>query len=118
MAAQDNLNPQQFYHGTTADLEPGALISPGGTPNHARSDPGAVYMTEHPEHAQNWAAVASRKAEYSWMMDRPGTRKFPAHVYQVEPTGPVEPDGNTDSRVWPGSYQSAHPLRVLGRVTH
>ena len=36
MAAIDDLSSQRFYHGTKADLKPGALIEPGYDSNYGK----------------------------------------------------------------------------------
>jgi len=52
----DNSAPQQFYHGTRADLKPGALIEAGYSSNYGkRKQASWVYLTDTLE-AAVWGA--------------------------------------------------------------
>lgn len=107
MTAPDNLNSQQFYHGTKADLKPGQLIEPGYTSNFGKRKKAAfVYLTATLD-AAVWGAELS-------LGDGAG------RIYTVEPTGPIEDDPNLTDKRYPGnptkSYRSRDPLRVRGEV--
>ncbi len=107
MTANDDLNLQQFYHGTKADLKPGDLIAPGYSSNYGQRKPAAfVYLTATLD-AATWGAELA-------VGDAPG------RIYIVEPTGPIEDDPNLTDKRFPGnptkSYRTREPLRVTGEV--
>lgn len=109
MAASDHLQERQFFHGTTAKLQPGDMIEPGRPKNFAGSLDGKVYFTPHVESARDYAFALGG------FSDPPSE-----HTYRVEPTGPheLDPEG-IGSFVRPslqGSRMSGHPLRVVGEV--
>jgi len=85
MAAQDNLNKKQFYHGTSAALKPGDYLSPKGANEFGRHETESgrshVYATLDEDTAWGYAI------DHAGSVDR-------AHVYQVQPTGKTEPDPN------------------------
>jgi len=97
MAATENLNSQQFYHGTDRDIE-GDMITPG----HARhskftSKPAThVFFTDNRAEAEGWG---------------PQGRTF-----QVEPTGDYELRGTGPGEAF-RNYASPHPLRIVKDVT-
>ena len=100
-------NKEQFYHGTKADLEPGALIGPGFSSNYGqRKKANFVYLTATLD-------VATWGAELAVGEGR-------GRIYVVEPTGPIEDDPNLTDKKFPGnptkSYRSRHPLKVVGEV--
>lgn len=109
MAAQDNLSPPQFFHGTHAVLKPGDMIEPGHEANSDVSIAGKVYFTPQLETARGYAFAGSFRGE-----------KAGEYTYRVEPTGEheLDPDGLWARRGEPlrGSRMSGHPLRVLGEV--
>jgi Rifampin ADP-ribosyl transferase len=46
MAITEDLNSQEFYHGTKADLKPGDLIEPGYKSNYGKGKQATyVYLT-------------------------------------------------------------------------
>lgn len=109
MTAEDHLSPAQFFHGTSADLSPGDMISTGHPANYEggpAEPPGSwtdshVFMTTDAEGAQRHA----RNAAF--------VKGGMPHVYQVEPTGSYEPHPyDHPLRVY--NYQSRSPLRVTG----
>jgi len=87
MSAQDNLSPQQFYHGTQACLSPGDVIQPASVLGKDVNFPGL----SSPEHAY----VATDRRDARWY-GRHGGSYPDANVYSVEPINPndVEPDPN------------------------
>lgn len=84
MSAQDHLNPQQFYHGTPHEFKPGEMVEPGRMMDHA--------------YASTSAAVA---------------RGYGNRVYQVEFTGPSEPDPEMPSPSKAMFYQDPDPAAPL-----
>lgn len=98
MAATDHLNPRQFYHGTAVPLAPGDHVEPGHPPNYDTtvSEPGHVYFTDSPRHAEHYA-------DHAWAMNASAGRA-PA-VYPVEPTGDYD-------NPYPHVYRSTSPLRI------
>jgi len=109
MSAADETGP--FYHGTTAVLESGELLTAGFRSNY-RPDVvmNHVYFTALLSGAGLAAELAAELAG-----DGRG-----GHVYLVEPTGPFEDDPNVTDKKFPGnptrSYRSAAPLRVVAEV--
>jgi rifampin ADP-ribosylating transferase len=109
VAATDDIDPQRFYHGTKADLEPGDLIEPGHPPNFGKPDRTTtyVYLTATQD-AATWGAELA-------------LGEGPGRIYLVEPTGPIEDDPNLTDKKYPGnptkSYRSKEPLLVIGEVT-
>ena len=108
MAVIDNPNSQRLYHGTKADLEPGALIVPGYNSNYGTRKKAAwVYLSATLE-AATWGAELA-------------LGDGPARIYIVEATGAIEDDPNLTDRKFPGnptrSYRSREALRVTGEIT-
>jgi Rifampin ADP-ribosyl transferase len=108
MTATDDMIPQQFYHGTRADLKPGDLIEPGYNSNYGkRKKAGYVYLTGTLD-AATWGAELA-------------LGEGPGRIYIVEPTGPIMDDPNLTDKKYPGnptkSYRSREPLRVIGEIT-
>jgi hypothetical protein len=104
MTATDDMMPQQFYHGTKADLKPGDLIEPGYNSNYGRrKKANYVYLTATLDAAIWGAELALGEA--------------PGRIYIVEPIGSIM----DDPKKYPGnptrSYRSRDPLRVMGEVT-
>ena len=101
-----------FYHGTAAQLMPGALLEAGRPSNYeAGRRSNHVYFSALIEPAA-WGAelaVALTGAD------------GPGHVYLVEPTGPFEDDPNLTHKRFPGnptrSFRSRSPLRILAEVS-
>lgn len=86
----DNLNPQQFLHGTTHPFQVGDLVNPTGRD-------GRAYFT-HGEYDAN-----------AWARRRAGSTRQPPLVYPVEPTGEYHDDPYST-----GGFRSSSPLRVTG----
>lgn len=108
MTATDDMMPQQFYHGTRADLKPADLIEPGYNSNYGqRKKASYVYLTATLDAAIWGAELAVGEA--------------PGRIYIVEPTGSIMDDPNLTDKKYPGnptkSYRSREPLRVTGEVT-
>ena len=108
MTATDDMIPQQFYHGTRADLKPGDLIVPGYNSNYGKRNKAVyVYLTATLD-AATWGAELA-------------LGEGPGRIYMVEPTGPIMDDPNLTDKKYPGnptkSYRSRDPLRVTGEVT-
>jgi hypothetical protein len=97
--------PNPLFHGTRADLAPGALIDPR-TAEHEPT-PTHVYLTPTLDEAI-WSAELA-------------TGDGPARVYVVEPTGPIEDLSSLADRPPTGhpsmSWRSYAPLRVLLEFT-
>jgi rifampin ADP-ribosyltransferase len=81
MSAQDNLNHHQFYHGTSAELNPGDVVEPGHAETTFNYDrpPKHVYFTKHLAKAWNYADF------------RASSKGGNASVYEVEPIGAGTP---------------------------
>jgi len=80
---------QSFFHGTTAHVEPGEDLLPGGKVGRGRGR--SVWLTPSADHARQWAQTRVIKEGhgvtgedgYSFHADP----KIPIHVYEVEPHG-------------------------------
>lgn len=106
--SDSDLNSQQFYHGTKANLKQGDLIEPGFNSNYGKQKKASyVYLTATLD-AAIWGAELALGEE-------------PGRIYIVESTGPIEDDPNLTDKKFPGnptkSYRSQHPLRVIGELT-
>jgi rifampin ADP-ribosylating transferase len=108
VADAGDLNSQELYHGTRADLKPGDLIAPGYASNYGtRKIANHVYLSATLE-AATWGAELA-------------VGEGPGRIYIVEPTGPIMDDPNLTDKKFPGnptkSYRSREPLRVVGEIT-
>lgn len=103
MAASDNLQPQQFYHGTTARLNVGDSI----TPPSARGTTGR--LTGEPSQHTFFTSSAYQAETYA----QTGTRASSSdqYVYRVQPTGSYGKDVNHPGQP---SFMSQSPLTVTG----
>ncbi|HVM83231.1 MAG TPA: NAD(+)--rifampin ADP-ribosyltransferase [Candidatus Binatia bacterium] len=107
MAIIDDSKAPQYFHGTKADLQPGALIVPGYSSNFGKGKKaGYVYLTATLDAATWGAELAIGEGR--------------GRIYIVEPTGRIEDDPNLTDKKFPGnptrSYRSRDPLRVTGEV--
>ncbi|MCZ4221913.1 NAD(+)--rifampin ADP-ribosyltransferase [Pedobacter rhodius] len=108
LKSANDLNSQQLYHGTKADLKIGDLIEPGFNSNYGKRKKAAyVYLTATLD-AATWGAELA-------FGDAPG------RIYIVEPTGDIEDDPNLTDKKFPGnptrSYRTNSPIRVIGEIT-
>jgi hypothetical protein len=102
------INAQQFFHGTKAQLKQGDLIRAGFNSNYGKQKKALfVYLTATMD-AAIWGAELA-------LGDGPG------RIYIVQPTGPIEDDPNLTDKKFPGnptkSYRTREPLLVIGEVT-
>lgn len=99
---------QTYFHGTRADLQPGALIEPGFSSNYGQRKTAQYIFLSATLDAAIWGA------ELAW-----GEGK--ERIYLVEPTGAIEDDPDLTDKKFPGnpskSYRSTHPFRIVGEVT-
>jgi rifampin ADP-ribosylating transferase len=103
----NEIQEQQFYHGSKANLRPGDLIAAGFNSNYGtRKKALYVYLTATLEAATWGAELAAGEG--------------PGRIYIVAPTGPFEDDPNLTDKKFPGnptkSYRTKDPLRVTGEV--
>jgi hypothetical protein len=109
MAVTEDLNSQQFYHGTKANLKLGDLIESGYNSNYGKGKKAIyVYLTATLD-AAIWGAELA-------------VGEGIGRIYLVEPTGTIENDPNLTDKKFPGnptkSYRTREPLRVTGEVTN
>jgi len=101
-----DIGARRFYHGTRAQLEPGALIQPGYSSNYTERRSPWVYFSETLE-AATWGAELAK-----------GEGR--GRIYIVDPTGPFMDDPNLTDKKFPGnptkSYRSREPLRVVSEL--
>jgi hypothetical protein len=116
------------FHGTRSILEPGETLTSDEAERHPAHpmaggiSEGHVHITPHGAEAQYWAEHASSHTTHTRMQElgrgrtfSPGYNQdhaYPPRVYEVEPTGPVEPDPMGEGN----SYRTAHPVRVVRQV--
>ena len=105
-----SLDDGPFFHGTTAQLGPGDLLTAGRRSNYRpQIVMNHVYFTALVDGAGLAAEIAAE-------LQRGGT----PHVYRVTPLGVFEDDPNVTDKKFPGnptrSYRSLEPLRVLEEV--
>ena len=97
MTAQDNLNPQQFYHGSmhkfSGEVKPGTLLGHLGEGDPDPDD--RAFFTTDKETASWYARSEKGKTGY---------------LYTVQPTGPYERDPYEQK-----AFGSAHPLKITNR---
>ncbi|GEK81403.1 NAD(+)--rifampin ADP-ribosyltransferase [Agrococcus baldri] len=105
MTAAPDAGP--FFHGTKADLQPGALLTAGFRSNYR---PEVVMRHIYFTALREGAGLAAELA--------PGDA--PPRVYLVEPIGVFEDDPNVTDKKFPGnptrSYRSTEPLRIVREV--
>ncbi|WP_430736333.1 NAD(+)--rifampin ADP-ribosyltransferase [Microbacterium esteraromaticum] len=105
------LDDGPFFHGTTAALQPGDLLT-AGFPSNYRPEilMNHVYFTALRDGAGLAAELAAELA----------SGDAAPHVYRVEPTGEFEDDPNVTDKKFPGnptrSYRTAHPLGIVEEV--
>lgn len=117
------------FHGTRSLLEPGETLTPDEAERHpahpmAGLSEGHVHITPRGAEAQYWAEHANPFTTHDRMQELGRGRSFshdrgenqghayPPRVYEVEPTGAVEPDPVGEGN----SYRTAHPVRVVRQV--
>jgi rifampin ADP-ribosylating transferase len=109
---ENNLSPspfaQTYFHGTKANLEPGAILTTGFNSNYTQyGQLNHIYFTATLDAAIWGAELAAGEGK--------------ERIYLVEPTGSIENDPNLTDKKFPGnptmSYRSLHPLKVVGEVT-
>lgn len=115
-AARTPIDDGPFFHGTTAAMHPGDLLTAGHRSNY-RPDVvmNHIYFTASPSGAGLAAELA---AELTAALAPGGAAP---RVYSVEPIGAYEDDPNVTDKKFPGnptrSYRSREPLRVVEEVT-
>ncbi|MFJ8041103.1 NAD(+)--rifampin ADP-ribosyltransferase [Kitasatospora sp. NPDC096147] len=105
------LDTGPFFHGTTADLQVGDLLTAGFRSNYRPEIVmNHIYFTALRDGAGLAAELA---AELAAGVGQP-------RVYLVEPTGEFENDPNVTDKKFPGnptrSYRSTEPLRIVAEV--
>ena len=100
-----------FFHGTSASLQPGDLLTAGHRSNYR---PEVIMNHVYFTALQSGAGLAAELAA-----ELVGDEASP-HVYEVEPTGEFEDDPNVTDKKFPGnptrSYRSVHALKVVREV--
>lgn len=98
---------QTYFHGTKADLKPGALIEVGFNSNYARKNARYIFLT-----ATLDAAIWGAELAFGEGQER---------IYLVEPLGEIEDDPDLTDKKFPGnptkSYRSTQPFKVVGEIT-
>ena len=97
----------EMFHGTTAVLRPGAVITGGMNPLHSTSPRNVSYATTRRDWATRFAQTAADSTERS------------PHVYEVEPTGYFEPDPGfprSKGTAEEHAYQSRSGFRVVREI--
>lgn len=109
MSASDNLQPLQFYHGTSGfSYNPGDLLTPeeaAKNSNYEFSDSSKVYASSN----------FSTAATYAKMHPNTQVGSKPV-IYKVKALGPVEQDQNAIRN--PASKQTSYPLEIIKKVPY
>lgn len=109
MSAQDNVSRAQlgpYLHVSPHKIAENAMILPGGSPGN---------FVSHPDYA-SYAHATTSESRADWYREnfeetaheRGLPEGFTPHVYEVQPTGPLEPDPEDREAV-----RSRYPMRVL-----
>ena len=108
MSSSASMFSQSYFHGTRADLEPGASIVVGHRSNFTQAQP------------LSWVYFAATLDAAIWGAEL-AAGDGPQRIYVVEPTGEIFDDPNLTDKKFPGnptlSYRSRDPLRIIGEVT-
>ena len=100
-----------YYHASLTELAPGTLIEIGHPANFNSVPMAWVYCADNWDAAVFWADFLTGET----MADRLGY--WPeATIYEVEPTGYLEPDPWCIYNDVPGCWQSKAPLRIVKEV--
>lgn len=99
---------KRYYHGTTQVFQPGDLVTGEHELGRKHSDPGYAFVTGIPQAAHDYGR---HKAQGQWVI---GNEDAEPHAYEVEPTGPIEPDDTVDERF--DAWRSTSPFRVVRRL--
>jgi hypothetical protein len=93
-----------YYHGTTAELKPGDLISPGHQPSHARDLPDQVWVSDNAWQASKYGAHTYEVMPH----DTPKAR------YRGNPNHELHTSGATVVREVPISLILEHANKLAG----
>jgi len=114
----EQIAPEEFrgiplYHGSNSDFEPGDLLTPEGGAEHGSDQ---WDNTAHVRGTHVYTSRSPASAEYA-ANSHPDACGM-ARVYEVEHTGPAEPDHVYDAnRGDPGlNYKTRHPVRVIRKI--
>jgi hypothetical protein len=112
LQVSEPLDEGPFFHGTTADLSVGELLTAGRRSNYRPEiTMNHIYFTARVDGAGLAAEIAAELADGEAL----------PRVYEVEPTGEFENDPNVTDKKFPGnptrSYRSTSPLRILREIT-
>jgi rifampin ADP-ribosylating transferase len=97
-----------YYHASPAILRPGDLVEPGYPANFADEPMGYVYLADNPESAEFWAEFLGGESMAEHLGYWPEV-----FVYEVEPTGSLEPDPWCEYNDVPGCWRSEAPFKVI-----
>ncbi len=105
------LDEGPFFHGTTAHLGVGELLTAGHRSNYRPE----IVMN----HVYFTALIAGAGLAAELAAELAGGGRSP-RVYAVEPTGAFENDPNVTDKKFPGnptrSYRTSAPLRIVGEI--
>lgn len=97
MSADQNLNPQQFYHASPHNFSPGDVIEPGHSPVASSGKQSHVFVTTSLPNAKSWAKHGMEGGA----------------VYQTSAPGKYEPDPLPTGK---DEYRTRENLTVQKRV--
>src|SRR5581483_8918703 len=106
--ASRHTDSKRYYHGTTEVFQPGDLVTGEHELGRRRGKPGYAFVTGDPQAAHNYGRY---KAQAQWAI---GNDDAEPHAYEVEPTGPIEPDDTVDERF--DAWRSTHPFQVVRKL--
>lgn len=127
MGATDHLSPDQFseqgmgpfYHGTKSEFQPGDELTTRGAKQHLMQQGVRPVNAQHRlVYVTGSLGMAGAMAAADW------TKGEKAHIYRVEPTGPMAPDPevaspSTGALRKPSdnmthSYVTRSPVKIIG----
>jgi hypothetical protein len=97
-----------WFHGTATEYQPGDLVKPEYELGAKRGQ-GRVYATTRASTARDYGRHKADALRAGYGIDVPG------RAYQVEPTGPIEPDPTVAAEFC--AWRSRAPFVVVADVT-
>lgn len=98
----------RWFHGTATEYQPGDLVKPEYAVGFPRGQ-GRTFATTDPAVARDYGRHKADALYAGYRIEAE------PRAYEVEPTGPIEPDPTVDERF--AAWRSRAPLIVVADVT-